>query len=336
MRSESATHDFFDLSKSHLQMSSTPPFDLHRLRVLRTVARERSFSAAARALDYTQPAIGHHIRRLEAELGTPLVIRRGRTIDLTPAGQALVMRADTLLAGATAAWEEVAAVAGLRAGRVRLATFPSAGATFVPLALGLLRDAHPGLEVTLVEDEPPELGQLVLRGEADIAVSFEFEAAAGRSESEPGLERTELCREEKLAVVWAGHALASETEIDLAGLRDARFIGGCPRCRGHLVTLCRQAGFEPDIGFSTDDWVAVQAMVAARLGVALLPALVLGAVRHPGVVVRPVRGRPTRTITALTLPAASEIPSIRALLDVLSTEAGRPATPLRWEIAPAG
>ncbi len=138
--------------------SSTPPFDLHRLRVLRAVARERSFSAAARALDYTQPAIGHHIRRLEAELGTPLVIRRGRTIDLTPAGEALVARADSLLAGASAAWEEVAAVAGLRAGRVRLATFPSAGATFVPPALALLRDAHPGLEVTLVEDEPPELG----------------------------------------------------------------------------------------------------------------------------------------------------------------------------------
>jgi DNA-binding transcriptional LysR family regulator len=274
-------------------MTAPPPFDLHRLRVLRTVARERSFSAAARALDYTQPAIGHHIRRLEAGLGTPLVIRRGRTIDLTPAGEALVARADSLLAGASAAWEEVAAVAGLRAGRVRLATFPSAGATFVPPALARLRDAHPGLEVTLVEDEPPELGQLVLRGEADLAVSFEY----GGADAVPGLERTELCREEKVAVLWVGHPLVGESEIDLAKLRDARFIGGCPRCRGHLVALCRQAGFEPDIGLSTDDWVAVQAMVAARLGVTLLPALVLGAVRHPDVAILPVRGRPTRTIT---------------------------------------
>lgn len=308
-------------------MSSPPPFDLHRLRVLRAVARERSFSAAARALDYTQPAIGHHIRRLEAELGTPLVIRRGRTIDLTPAGEALVTRADSLLAGANAAWEEVAAVAGLRAGRVRLATFPSAGATFVPPALALLRDAHPGLEVTLVEDEPPELGQLVLRGEADLAVSFEY----GGRDAVPGLGRTELCTEEKLAVLWADHPLAAEPEIDLAALRDARFIGGCPRCRGHLVALCRQAGFEPDIGLSTDDWVAVQAMVAARLGVTLLPALVLGAVRHPDVVIRPVRGRPTRTITALTLPEGDQVPSIGALLRALREQADRPATPLRWE-----
>ncbi len=316
-------------------MSETPPFDLHRLRVLRAVARERSFSAAARALDYTQPAIGHHIRRLEAELGTPLVIRRGRTIDLTPAGTALVARADALLAGASAAWEEVAAVAGLRAGRVRLATFPSAGATFVPPALALLRDAHPGLEVTLVEDEPPELGRLVLRGEADVAVSFQYAGGAGGSDPEAGLQRTDLCRDEKLAVVWAGHPLADAEEIDLAGLRDDRFIGGCPRCRGHLVALCRQAGFEPDIPLSTDDWVAVQAMVAARLGVTLLPALVLGAVHHPDVVVRPVRGRPTRTITALTLPGAADVPSVRALLEALSAQAGRPVTPPRWEAADA-
>jgi DNA-binding transcriptional LysR family regulator len=316
-------------------MSGTPPFDLHRLRVLRAVAREGSFSAAARALDYTQPAIGHHIRRLEAELGTPLVIRRGRTIDLTPAGTALVARADALLAGASAAWEEVAAVAGLRAGRVRLATFPSAGATFVPPALALLRDAHPDLEVTLVEDEPPELGRLVLHGEADVAVSFEYLGGAGGSDSEAGLERTELCRDEKLAVLWADHPLAAQPEIDLADLCDARFIGGCPRCRGHLVTLCRQAGFEPDIGLSTDDWVAVQAMVAARLGVTLLPGLVLGAVHHPDVAIRRVRGRPTRTITALTLPGAGEVPSIRALIDVLSAQAGRPTAPLRWAGAAA-
>jgi DNA-binding transcriptional LysR family regulator len=223
----------------------------------------------------------------------------------------------------------VAAVAGLRAGRVRLATFPSAGATFVPPALALLRDAHPGLEVTLVEDEPPELGQLVLRGEADLAVSFEY----GGADTVPGLERTELCREEKVAVLWRDHPLAAEPEIDLAQLRDARFIGGCPRCRGHLVSLCRQAGFEPDIGLSTDDWVAVQAMVAARLGVTLLPALVLGAVRHPDVAIRPVRGRPTRAITALTLPGAGQVPSIGALLELLRGQAGRPATPLRWEPA---
>jgi len=304
--------------------------DLRRLRVLQAVAREKSFSAAARSLDYTQPAIGHHVRRLEAELGTPLVIRRGRTIDLTAAGAALAQRADALLAGATAAWEEVTAVAGLRAGRVRLAAFPSAGATLVPPALALLRDRHPRLEITLVEAEPPELAELIRRGDADVALSFEY--AGLDAEAETDLDRTELCIDEKLAVLPADHPLADETEIDLAQLEHERFIAGCPRCRGHLVALCRQAGFEPEIALATDDWVAVQAMVAAHLGVTLLPSLVLDTVRHPDARIRPVRGRPTRTVSALTLPAAGAVPGIRALIDALTEQAGRRPTRLRWDV----
>ncbi len=299
--------------------------------MLQAVARERSFSAAARALQYTQPAIAHHVRRLEAEVGTPLVIRRGRSVALTPAGAALVHRADALLAGASAAWEEVAAVAGLRAGRVRLAAFPSAGATFVPPALAQLRDDHPGLEVMLEEAEPPELGGLVRQGDADVALSFEYAGLA--AESEADLERVPLCRDEKLAVLPAGHPLAEEAEIDVARLEGERFIAGCPRCRGHLVALCRQAGFEPEIALATDDWVAVQAMVAAHLGVTLLPALVLAAVRHPEVRIVPVRGRPVRTLTALTLPGASAVPSVAALLGALAAHAGRPPAALRWAVA---
>jgi DNA-binding transcriptional LysR family regulator len=314
-------------------MDRSPTLDLRRLRVLQAVAREKSFSAAARSLDYTQPAIGHHVRRLEAELGTPLVIRRGRTVDLTAAGAALAQRADVLLAGATAAWEEVSAVAGLRAGRVRLAAFPSAGATLVPAALALLRDRHPSLEITFVEAEPPQLAELVRRGDVDVALSFEY--AGLDSDSDTDLERTELCVDEKLAVLPADHPLAGEIEIDLAQLEHERFIAGCPRCRGHLVALCRQSGFEPEIALATDDWVAVQAMVAAHLGVTLLPSLVLDTVRHPEVQIRPVSGRPTRTVSALTLPTAGAVPGIRALIDVLSQPAQRRPTRLHWEV-PAG
>ncbi len=306
--------------------------DLRRLRVLQAVARGGSFSAAARELNYTQPAIGHHVRRLEAELGTPLVIRRGRTLELTPAGAALAQRADVLLAGATAAWEEVSAVAGLRAGRVRLAAFPSAGGALVPPALALLRDRHPGLEVTLVEAEPPELEELIRRGDADVAVSFEY--AGLDAGSDAGLQRTELCVDHKLAVLPAGHRLAAESEIDLAELAEERFIAGCPRCRGHLVALCQTAGFEPDIALATDDSIAVQAMVAAHLGVTLLPALVLDTVRHPDVRVLWVRGRPTRTVSALTLPSAAEVPGVRALIEALRERAVERPRRLRWAAAP--
>jgi DNA-binding transcriptional LysR family regulator len=322
------------MPKQPFEMRSTPPtLDLRRLRVLQAVARCKSFSAAARALDYTQPAIGHHVRRLEAELGTPLVIRRGRIVDLTPAGAALAQRADVLLAGATAAAEEVAAVAGLRAGRVRLAAFPSAGGALVPPALALVRARHPEMEVTLVEAEPPALAELIRRGDADVAVSFEYAGLDGDADSD--LDRTELCVDEKLAVLPAGHQLAAEAEVRLEELAGERFIAGCPRCRGHLVSLCRAAGFEPDIALATDDSIAVQAMVAGHLGVTLLPALVLDTVRHPDVRILPVRGRPTRTVSALTLRDGGAVPGVRALVDALAEEAARRPRRLEWVEAPA-
>ena len=290
--------------------------DLRRLRVLQAVAREGSLSAAARTLDYTQPAVGHHVRRLEAELGTALVVRRGRGVELTPAGVALANRADALLAASAAAREEVAEIAGLRRGRVRLVAFPSASATVVPPALAHLRDAHPGLDVTLVEAEPPTSVDLVRQGEADVALTF---AHAGlEPDEDAGLHRTSLRIDEKMAVLPAGHPLAGRDEIDVADLAAERFIAGCPRCRGHLVHLCTKAGFTPDIAFSTDDYVAAQGMVAAGLGITLLPSLVFDVVRHPDVAIRPVRGRPTRTISAVALQGAVVVPSVRALIDALA------------------
>ena len=86
--------------------------DLRRLHVLRAVAREGTFSAAARALDYTQPAISHHMARLEAEVGTPLLVRTARGVRLTEAGQALVQHTDAVLARLASAEDEIAAIAG--------------------------------------------------------------------------------------------------------------------------------------------------------------------------------------------------------------------------------
>jgi len=170
--------------------------DLRRLRVLQAVAREGSLSAAARALDYTQPAIGHHVRRLEAEVGTALVVRRGRGVALTPAGVALAARADALLAAAATAEEEVAAIAGLRRGRVRLVAFPSASATLVPPALARLRAEHPGLDVTLEEAEPPGSVERVRAGDADVALTFAHPGL--EPEDDEGLHRVVLREEPKV------------------------------------------------------------------------------------------------------------------------------------------
>ncbi|MER5489400.1 LysR family transcriptional regulator, partial [Streptomyces sp. NPDC002812] len=143
--------------------------EARHLRVLRAVAVGGSFSAAARALGCTQPAVSQQIRALETSVGTPLLVRTGREMRLTEAGEALVRHAGGILAQLTAAEEEVAALAGLRAGRVRLVSFPSGSSTLVPTALAALRAAHPGTRVFLEEAEPPRSVELLRQGDCDVA-----------------------------------------------------------------------------------------------------------------------------------------------------------------------
>lgn len=290
--------------------------DLKRLRVLQAVAREGSLSGAARVLDYTQPAVGHHIRKLEAEIGTPLVLRRGRGVVLTEAGEALAARADLLLAAAATAADEVQSLAGLKRGRVRLVAFPTANATLVPPALARLRAEHPGLDVTLTEAEPPESVELVVKGEADVAIAFEHDAQPAH-DTDVGLERVDLLRDEQLAVLPPDHPLAQAHAVGLDELQDEIWIAGCPRCRGLLLHLTQQIGYEPRIDVATDDYVAVQGMVAAGLGVALLPKLVLDVVHREDVALVPLARPAHRTIYATALAGARAVPPVRALLDAL-------------------
>jgi molybdate transport repressor ModE-like protein len=162
--------------------------DLRRLTVLRAVAREGSFSAAARALDYTQPAVSHHISRLEQEVGTTLLLRTPRGVRLTDAGEALVQHAEAVITRLSAAEDEVAEIAGLRTGRVRVAAFPSGSATLIPAAARALRDAHPGVSLTLEEAEPPEALELLRTGEVDVALTFSYPESGPADEREFALE----------------------------------------------------------------------------------------------------------------------------------------------------
>ncbi|MGW1269764.1 LysR family transcriptional regulator [Streptomyces sp. NPDC002491] len=151
--------------------------EARHLRVLRAVAATGSFSAAGRELGCTQPAVSQQMKALEASVGTPLLVRSGRGMRLTQAGEALVRHAAGILSGLTAAEEEVAAIAGLRAGRVRLVSFPSGSSTLVPTALAALRAAHPGTRVSLEEAEPPQSVRLLREGDCDIALAFRYERA---------------------------------------------------------------------------------------------------------------------------------------------------------------
>lgn len=295
--------------------------DAHRLRVLVEVARSGSLSGAARALDYTQPAISHHIARLEDEVGMPLLLRVGRGVRLTEAGRRLTEHAEGVLARLHAAGEDMAALAGLRTGTVRVASFPSGSAAVLPPAMALLRREHPGIEVTLVEVEPPESLALLRAGECDVALAFDYPGLAQGDHD--GLELVPLAEDPLLAVLPPGHPQADLDVVVLADLADETWIAGCPRCRAHLLHVCRAGGFEPPIAFATDDYVAVQHLVAAGLGIALLPALALEAARLPGVAVRDLDSRPARRIAAAVPARGPLAPAVAAMVGALRAVRGR-------------
>jgi DNA-binding transcriptional LysR family regulator len=292
--------------------------EARHLRVLRAVASTGSFSAAGRELGCTQPAVSQQMKALEASVGTPLLVRTGREMRLTQAGEALVRHAAGIIAGLTAAEEEVAAIAGLRAGRVRLVSFPSGSSTLVPTALAALRAAHPGTRVFLEEAEPPKSVELLREGDCDVALAFRYEGAAGAEEWDDLVVRP-LLTDRLVALVPEGHRLARTAgAVAIGELARESWIAGCPRCRGQLVEVCEGAGFSPRIDFATDDYPAVVGLVGAGLGVAVLPQLAVESVRPRGVRTVTLEPAVRREIVALTLPHLAQVPAVTATLDELA------------------
>ena len=251
--------------------------DVTRLRVLVAVARCGSVTAAARELNYAQPSVSHHLARLEAETGTKLIQRAGRGIRLTDAGRLLAERGAEVIGRLDAAENELAAYTGLRAGRLRLAAFPSALGTIVPAAGAMLREK-------LLLDEPVHL------------------VTSASAHPGPG---------------------GAEPPAELTGYARHRWIAGCDRCRANLLRQCALAGFTPKIAFTTDDYVAVQALVAADLGVSTLPALCLRAARHPGIRTVPLPGA-RRYVFAVRYGDPPDPPAVKLLMEVLRTAAVPP------------
>jgi DNA-binding transcriptional LysR family regulator len=339
--------------------------DVTRLRVLVAVARHGSVTAAAHALNYAQPSVSHHLARLEAETGTKLIQRAGRGIRLTDAGRLLAERAVEVIGRLDAAENELAVFAGLRAGRLRLAAFPSALSTIVPAAAAILYERHPSVDLRLTEAEPPEAVRMLRAGYVDVAVVFRHETApdGGRAVprdtpqasartakdddpvavTEPDGVREQLLLSEPVHLIMPDTAMRggepplapAVTEIwpaDLARLADHRWIAGCDRCREHLLRQCASAGFTPRISFTTDDFVAAQALVTAGLGVTLLPGLALRASRNPGVRTARLRGT-RRCVVAVRYGEPPDPPATAVLLDALRLAAA--GGPARADASPA-
>ena len=293
-----------------------------RLRVLREVARRGSFSGAADALSYTQSAVSQQVATLEAEAGMTLLERRARGVRLTAAGQVLVEHADGILARLEAAEAELSAIAGLRAGKLRMASFPTAGATLMPLAIATFRSTYPDIELTLAEGEPEEIAPRLRAGEFDLALLFEFdEPEAGMD----GVTRIELLGDPLYLALPREHALAGKSGLRLEDLRGEAWVqtSRSSPCARHVVRCSHAAGFEPNVAFESDDYQTVQGLVAAGVGVALIPELALSVVREDIAIRSLSPSPPVRQVVAAAPADARLSPATPAMLGILEEAAKR-------------
>jgi DNA-binding transcriptional LysR family regulator len=283
---------------------------LVQLRVIDAVRRHESVTAAAKELSYTQPAISHHLSRLEAQLGAQLMQRIGRGIRLTPAGHLLADRAAEIIGRVDSATAELSALVGLSAGRARLAGFNSVMSSLVPQAATLLAQRHPGLELSLTDAHPEDALRQLRAGHVDVAVIFRYDDTIPE---EDGVRLTHLLDDPLYLLTTVGGTT-------LTAHARTPWIAGCERCRTHLVEMCQHAGFSPHLAYTTDDMVVMQSLVAAGMGVTTIPGLALRAHRHPAVTATqlPV---PPRRIYAATYGEPPDPPATAALVDALTEAA---------------
>ncbi|GIG88227.1 LysR family transcriptional regulator [Plantactinospora endophytica] len=307
------------------------------LQVLVAVGERGSFSAAASALSLTQPAVSRQIAGLERRLGVRLFSRAARGVRPTPAGAVAIELARDSLTRLRSLEARLASFAELESGELRLAAFPSANTHFVPEAVRRFGQLHPGVTLSLRQLDQAGLLPAVRDGRIDLALVTDWhlydepqaarDAPAGvelpRTTME-GVELVPLLDEELQVVLPAQHRLARRRRVRLADLGDETWIDGAhPDCLGPVAPLAGALGTAPRIGFWCDDWNGKQALVAAGVGVMLMPTLAAVAVRRD-VVLRPtVPVLPTRRLYAATATPAFRAPAVTAMLEVLADLAPR-------------
>jgi DNA-binding transcriptional LysR family regulator len=297
--------------------------NVQRLRVFTEVLARGSFSGAAEALSYTQSAVSQAIATLEAETGATLIERDRRGLRPTAAGAALAEHAEGILARLEAAEDDLAAILGVRRGRLRMASFPTAGATLMPLAVATFRAKHPEVELSLAEGEPEEIVPRLKEGEFDLALLFEFRGVGEALGS--GLHTVELLEDPMHVALPARHPLADKPALRLEHLNGEAWVqtSASSPCARHVVRCCHAAGFEPTVSFESDDYLTVQGLVAAGVGVALIPELALSNVRDDIVVRSLYPQSPLRRVVAATARGAAAAPAATAMLAVLEQIASR-------------
>lgn len=297
--------------------------DVQRLRILREVARQGSFSKAAAALLFTPSAVSQQIATLERSIGAPVVERSTRGVVLTEPGRLLVEAAEAVFAELHHAQEQIDRIA---AGRptLTIATFGSGGRHLLPRALAPFAADHPDVEINVLEREPEDSIPLVRDGTADLAIAYHFDgplplASGDRS----ALHWTPLMEDPMSAVLPAGHRLAGRQSLDLAELACERWVLGCTKTDAFLRRYAEGAGFEPRFAGVTSDYFFAQSLVSAGVSVSLIPLVALdhSAADLAVVPIRPPR--PTRYIGVATARRRRPQPLVESLVDALLQAVGR-------------
>ena len=290
--------------------------DLRRLRLLVELAERDTITAVARAHSYSPSAVSQQLATLEREAGVPLLEPVGRRVRLTAAGERLVARAETLLAEMERTEAELAATAQLDGpiiGTVRVAAFQSAVLTLVPAALTTLVDLHPDLRVEVTELEPEAALPALIGGIYDLVLAEEY---PGHPLGLPSAtHRHDLMADELFLVVptcWPFARLG-----DLVGQPMALEPPGTA-ARQWAETMCRTAGVEPEVRYTSSDLQIHLRLVASGHAAALLPAL-SGVHQLDGVLTHRLPQVPHRTIALVTRRGTEADPRLRAFSKALST-----------------
>ena len=285
--------------------------EVQQLRVLVEVARTGSYTAAASALGYTQPAVSYQMRRLQQAVGAPVVVRVGRGLELTEIGRVLVRHADTVFSVLRAVDQDMASAVARGGGRVRIAAYQSGIVTFVPRLITRLRETHPQIRLSVVQAEPVQARQLVRDGEADLGLLCNW-ANEALPEGESTMLRRELITDRRCVLMREDHPLANQDVVQLHDLAEHDWV--MESFRDRFEAACTTAGFEPRVVATVDDVGTIQTLVASGLGVSLMSELNLAVGLLPGLVFRPLADWPLRRTYALLWPDLAKVPAVAAVL----------------------
>ena len=298
-------------------------FTVTGLRVVREVAATGSFSAAAETLGYTQSAISRQVAVMEKAAGSPLFVRGPRGVTVSPAGAVLVRHATTVLAGLDAAAQELAGLRDRLAGRLPVGAFPTAASVLLPRAIADLAGEHPGLTVALHEESTPELLNRLRTGRIAVAV---IGVGHGLQEYDlSGLRRDRLLEDDLRIAVPDGHRLAPLSWVDAAELAAETWIVGTG-AKGDPQFGAWPTLAEPRIGYAVKAWPTRLGMVAAGLGIAVLPGLAAASV-PAGVRVVQVRDATWRGRSSIALTETDRSPAATAMVQALLRQAHQIAAP---------